>query len=400
MQTSFNVDIFNRIESDGYRICFFKKILGLYLLFFVFLLASCKKDENTPNTCDAFHKENNSNKKGNTVPTVSVFATGFNNPRGLKFGPDCHLYVAEAGLGGTRNTSDICPEIQPGADAGGPFLGSVTGGRISRVSAQGIRTTVTENLPTSVSQGGDILGVADVAFIGHKLYALLWAGCSHGVVGVPNGIVRINADGSHTVTADIGTWQVANPVAVANRGADFEPEGNPFKMIFVDNDFYVVEANQGQLLKATTGGTVSRVVDFSASYGHIVPAAIDFYHGNFYVGNLGTYPTVDGSSNIYKVTPEGQTTIAEKGFTTILGLVFDKRGRIYVLENTTGNPFPTPGTGRIIRVNHNGSRDVIATGLSNATAMTLGPDENLYVSHWGFGREAGGGEVLKVTLNN
>ena len=28
---------------------------------------------------------------------ISVYATGFNNPRGLKFGPDGHLYVAEGG---------------------------------------------------------------------------------------------------------------------------------------------------------------------------------------------------------------------------------------------------------------------------------------------------------------
>jgi hypothetical protein len=310
------------------------------------------------------------------------------------------LYVAEAGLGGTNNTSDICPEIQPGAAAGGPFLGSPTGGRISKVNAKGERATVTENLPTSISTGGDILGVADVAFIGQKLYALLWAGCSHGVPEVPNGIVRINFDGSHTVIADIGTWQVANPFAVDNRGEDFEPEGNPFKMISVDKDFYVVEANQGQLLKVTLDGTVTRVVDFSASYGHIVPTDVNYYHGNFYVGNLGAFPIVDGTQNIYKVTPGGQIEIAATGFTAIVGLVIDKKGRIYVLEMSTGNDFPTPGTGRIVRVNKNGSKDVIATGLSNPTAITYGPDENLYVSHWGFGAGAGDGEVLKVTLHN
>ncbi len=390
MQTSFNLNPFNRVETH-----FFKKIYGLFLLF-VFLFASCKKDDNHPRNCDAFNTDNDGK---NSEPTVSVFATGFNNPRGLKFGPDCYLYVAEAGLGGTRNTSDICPEIQPGAAAGGPFLGSATGGRISKVNAMGLRTTVTDNLPTSVSQGGDILGVSDVAFLGHKLYALLWAGCSHGVPEVPNGIVRVNSDGTHTVIADIGAWQVAHPVAVANRGEDFEPEGNPFKMITVGNDFYVVEANQGQLLKATLDGTVTRVVDFSASYGHIVPTEIDYYHGNLYVGNLGAFPIVDGTQNIYKITPGGQTEIAATGFTAILGLVLDKHGRIYVLETTTGNQFPTPGTGRIVKVKKNGSKDVIATGLSNPTAMTMGPDGNLYVSNWGFGAAAGGGQVVKVTLH-
>jgi hypothetical protein len=36
--------------------------------------------------------------------------------------------------------------------------------------------------------------------------------------------------------------------------------------------------------------------------------------------------------------------------------------------------------------------------LSPPTAMTFGPDGNLYVSNWGFGLEAGGGQILKVTV--
>ena len=393
MQITYKLKSHNWVE-----IIFYKKYSGLFLLFFILLFTACQKDDKPhPGKCEEFKE---ADAYGKEEPTVSVFATGFNNPRGLEFGPDCHLYVAEAGLGGTNNTEDICPEIQPGAAAGGPFLGSPTGGRISKVNAQGVRTTVTDELPTTVSQGGDILGVADVAFIGSNLYALLWAGCSHGVPEVPNGIVKVNSDGSHTDIADIGAWQVDHPVDVANRGEDFEPEGNPYTMIVVDNTFYVVEANQGQLLKVTTGGMVSRVVDISASQGHAVPTAIDYYHGNFYVGNLGGFPIVDGSSNIYKIRPDGQLDIAATGFTAILGLVFDKKGRIYVLETTTGNAFPTPGTGRIVRVNLDGSRDVIATGLSNPTAMTYGPDNNLYVSNWGFGAAAGGGEVLKVRLKD
>ena len=77
---------------------------------------------------------------------------------------------------------------------------------------------------------------------------------------------------------------------------------------------------------------------------------------------------------------------------------------MYVLENTDPGPtpsFPTPGKGRIIRVNHNGKKTVIVSGLNLPTGMTMGPAGNLYVSNIGFGPEAlGGGQILKVTLGD
>src|SRR5713101_1057652 len=45
---------------------------------------------------------------------ITVFASGLNDPRGLAFGPDKHLYVAEAGSGGgTLSTVGLCEQIQP-----------------------------------------------------------------------------------------------------------------------------------------------------------------------------------------------------------------------------------------------------------------------------------------------
>jgi hypothetical protein len=172
-------------------------------------------------------------------------------------------------------------------------------------------------------------------------------------------------------------------------------------MIAVDGDLYAVEPNHGELDKIAPGGPVSRVVDISASQGHIVPTAVVFHNGNFYVGNLNTFPIVQGSSKVLKITPTGEVSVLRSGFTTILGLAFDSAGRLYVLENTTGqrNQFPTPGTGKVTRIERSGIRTVVASGLFLPTAMTFGPDGALYVSNVGFGPPPNGlGQVLRITV--
>ncbi|HXI90022.1 MAG TPA: ScyD/ScyE family protein, partial [Blastocatellia bacterium] len=108
---------------------------------------------------------------------------------------------------------------------------------------------------------------------------------------------------------------------------------------------------------------------------------------------------VEGASKILKITPSGQINVVVQGLTTVLGVAFDHDGHMYVLENTTGNPFPTPLTGRVSRVTDSGALETIATGLFLPTGMTFGPDGNLYVSNVGFGPPPIGlGQVVKITV--
>lgn len=163
---------------------------------------------------------------------------------------------------------------------------------------------------------------------------------------------------------------------------DFEPDGTWYSMVAVRGVLYAVEPNHGELDAISPFGEIRRVADISATQGHIVPTAVA-YHGNFFVGNLNTFPIQDGSSKILKVSTSGRVKTVVTGVTTVLGVAFDCEGYMYILENT-GNPFPTPYTGKVLRVTDDGLEE-IATGLFLPTAMIFGPEGALYVSNVGFG---------------
>jgi hypothetical protein len=331
-----------------------------------------------------------------TVTTTKVVSTGFNDPRGLKFGPDGLLYVAEAGIGGTHLSSCI-PQVIPPV---GPYTGSDTGSRISRVGWDGVRTTFVDHLPSSTTApggGSGIQGVADIAFDGDILYAVLaGAGCSHGVPDIPNGVIKINADRSWKLIANLSEFIMTHPVKNPNVG-DFEPDGTWWSMISLNGDFYTVEPNHGELDKVSPKGAISRVADISAVEGHIVPTALTSHNGLFYFGNLDVFPVVPGSASVFTVTPGGKIQTFATGFTNILGLTFDDLGRLYVLESNTAAGSLTPGTGDIIRLDLNGKREVITSGLNLPSAMTFGPDGKLYVSDWGIG-PPGLGRIVQVSF--
>jgi hypothetical protein len=203
--------------------------------------------------------------------------------------------------------------------------------------------------------------------------------------------VRVGPHGSWRLIANLSAFQMANPTKVI-QPLDFEPDGTWYGMTAVNDALYAVEPNHGELDRITSDGRISRVADISASQGHIVPTAIAYHDGAFYVGNL------IGSSKVLKITLQGQIEVFATGFSTITGVAFDGRGRLYVLEGWTDNPGP-PATGQLVRVERSGAHTVLASNLPSATAMTFGPDGDLFVSVFGTGYPPQNlGQVMRIEM--
>src|SRR5580704_9033515 len=352
------------------------------------------------------------------VPAPFVVASNLEGPRGLRFGPDGSLYVAEAGTGGANSTIGQCVQV-PGPPGGpGPDTGGLTG-RISKVSPSGKVSTVASGFPSvTIGPGGvnGTIGVADVVFLDGELYAVVGGGgCSHGNPKSPSGIAKVDLkNGSWHLIADIGAWLKTHPAKYV-AADDFEPDGTLYSAIAVDGELLTVEPNHGQVISVTKSGAIRQVIDISASEGHIVPTSIAARDRSLFVGNLNLFPIDPQWARILTISrteqddsedsppglapARGHHIVSSKaGFTTVVAVDFGPDGLLYVLELSDHDGFPTPGFGKVVRVKRSGEIEEIVTGLSVPTGMTFGPDGRLYVSNLGAA-PAGAGQILRFDIS-
>jgi hypothetical protein len=340
-----------------------------------------------------------------------VVASNLNNPRGLAFGPDGTLYVAEAGMGGNG------PCVPAGL--GNPHCYGPTGS-VSRILTDGTQERFATGLPSIADQtlppppdgagpGGEALGPHDIVVdaagnmtisIGFALNPL-----SRTVLGPPGAnmaqLASVSSDGTWTVTTDIGSYEVAN-----NPDSDVV-DSNPYGLLLLSNGLALADAGGNTLYHVDTANTIVPVavfpinlVEFPPGSGdmipmHPVPTTV-LAGTEYYVGQLTGFPFPQGGANIFHVMSGMDPEVHLGGFTNIIDIAHDGSGGFYVLQISL-NGFTDPGgpiPGALIHVDANDTRTTLATdGLVFPGSVAVGPD-GLYVSN--YSAMAGIGEIVRI----
>lgn len=112
---------------------------------------------------------------------------------------------------------------------------------------------------------------------------------------------------------------------------------------------------------------------------------------NFFVSTLLGFPFPPGQSIVYKITPSGDVSVYQQGFTSLVDIAKGNYMGHLVLEyGTFGATGFTPNTGRLVWSN-GASINQLAGGLNLPTGLKQVNEHTWYVT------SMGDGTLLKVT---
>jgi hypothetical protein len=70
--------------------------------------------------------------------------------------------------------------------------------------------------------------------------------------------------------------------------------------------------------------------------------------GAYYVGQLTGFPFPVGGARVFRVVPGHRPRVFARGFTNIIDIAFDRRGRLHVLEIAANGILA--GAGQVVRI--------------------------------------------------
>jgi hypothetical protein len=351
--------------------------------------------------------------------TVTVVASNLDNPRGLAWSRG-HVYVAEAGRGGTD-----CPAGMTGP-SGGPLCFGRTGSLA--MLHDGVATAVLTGLISESDIPGGLAaeGIAAVAAAERGGLRVLFgesvagfaAGLTDGATLTDENTVALTSQlgmlkkvegSSTTVLSNVGdadfTWTALHKNLVPTQF----PDSNPNALAIVGDMTYVVDAGANTLVTVDRYGTVMERAFFpNPPAADAVPTCIAVGPDhNLYIGQLAPGAALN-TGNVYRYEIASRTfSVWKTGFNVVDGCGFDKHGNFYAVEFQANgfNPGPTGNpAGDIVKITPNGTRSVLGAGkLFFPQGFAMDPAGNIYVSNWSImtgtpaGPGAPTGQVVRVT---
>lgn len=313
-------------------------------------------------------------KKGHENPTLKIttVASGLVNPLGVEVDRWGNIWVAEEG---TAHNDAKVVVIKP----------------------NGQKYDAIVNLSSIINENsGEIQGAGHLLLDNGMLYVL--AGTymyKVNVSGFKPGDAAI--DGSTLPFEDIGKFVTSYPWK--NNAHDTHPYN---LMKGPDGDIYISDAGANAIIHRKSAGHYSVVAEIPGFTNptpvgppqiQAVPTGIIFDGHNFLVSTLTGFPFPEGTAVIYKVSPAGNVSVYQPGFTTLVDIANGNiYGHIVLHYGTFGATGFNPNTGALMLVNGTTST-VLAGNLNMPAAIKQVNEHTWYIT------VMGDGTVIKATYN-
>jgi hypothetical protein len=342
----------SNMKHSSPRIDFRNKFLYLTLLTALFF-AGCSKIKEPPPP----------------VLKITTLASGLASPVGLTTDKKGLVWVAEGGTGKHD-------------------------GKVSAITPDGKKYDVIVNMASEPFEG-DISGPTHLLFADGILY----------ILGAVDRLYKADVsaykpgdapiDASKLASEDIAAFVMAYPW---KRNAH---DSHPYNLTLGPNgNIYITDAGANAILRRDRTGVLSVVAEIPpvANPTPVGPPEIDpvptgiIYDGqNFLVSTLTGFPFPPKLSTVYKVSPSGNVSPYQTGFT--MGVDIAQGGFLGRLVVELGQFGPTgfvPKTGRLVWANGGGTVTPLAEGLNMPAGITQASEHEWYVT------SLADGTVLKV----